>query len=88
MLNHGSGSSADWDAYFQMLLDNRHMLGGSALAAGISLQGSQFSAPLSSTITGYLLIQAESLEQAKQIMFQSPVHKSGGTVEMFALVKS
>lgn len=88
MLNHGSASSEEWTAYIQLLSSNRHLQGGSALADGISLQNSSFSAPISPTITGYILIQAESLDQAQSLVAQSPIHKSGGTVELFTLVRT
>ena len=88
MINHGAGTAADWDQYFKMLRDQNHMIGGSALNQGISVKDAVFSNAITPTITGYLLIQAESLEKAKEIMALSPVHKTGGTVELFTLVKS
>ncbi len=88
MINHGVGTPENWDPYFKMLCDNNHMIGGSAVDHGISVKDSAFSNALTTTMTGYLLIQAESLEKAKEIMALSPVHKAGGTVELFTLVKS
>ncbi|WP_029247892.1 YciI family protein [Schlesneria paludicola] len=88
MINHGIGAPADWDTYFKMLRDHNHMMGGSALEPVVSVKESVFSEVSTPTITGYLLIQAESLERAKEIMALSPVHKAGGTVELFTLVRS
>jgi hypothetical protein len=88
MINHGVGSPEKWDIYFKMLSENNHMIGGSALECGISLKESAFSEAISTTITGYIVIQAESLEKAKEVMEKSPIHAAGGTVELFTLVKS
>jgi hypothetical protein len=87
MINHGVGSPENWDKYFTMLFDNKHMIGGSALDHGISVNASVFSEAVSKTITGYIVFQAESLDKAKEIALKSPVHEAGGLVEIFTLVK-
>lgn len=88
MINHGVGTSNDWESYFQMLRDGNHMVGGSALGRGISLKDSTYSEALTPTTTGYIVIHADTLDQAKELMSRSPVHKSGGTVELFPLIES
>ena len=88
MINHGVGEPVGWDAYFAMLFEKKHMIGGSALGEGVAVKGDVFGEVVSPTITGYILIRAESLEAAQEIARQSPVHRAGGTVEVFALVKS
>lgn len=87
MINHGVGSAENWDEYFTMLRDGNHLIGGSALDHGIAIRDSTLSEAVSKTITGYIVIQVESLERAKEIMAQSPIHQAGGTVELFPLVK-
>ena len=86
MLNHRTPSTENWDAYFQMLRDDGHMIGGSALDHGVSLNQGAVAPAQSATLTGYIVIQAENLEAAKDIAAQSPIHKAGGTVELFTLV--
>ena len=86
MINHGVGSPAHWDEYFKMLHDDNHIIGGSALDHGISLKEDSFGDPISKTISGYIVIQAKDIDAARRIMIESPIHKAGGTVELFTLV--
>jgi hypothetical protein len=86
MINHGVGSASHWDEYFKMLHDDGHIIGGSALDHGISLKSDNFTDPISKTITGYIVIQADDIDVAKRIMLESPIIKAGGTVELFTLV--
>jgi len=88
MINHRTASTENWDEYFKMLREGSHMIGGSALDHGISLKEGVFTQAQSATITGYIVIQAEDLEAAKNIASQSPIHKAGGTVELFTLVET
>lgn len=89
MLNHGQGGSPEaWKAYFEMLLAGNHLVGGSALGEGLALKKGLFSGAKTRTVSGYIVIQARDLRSAKKILSQSPVHQSGGTVELFPLVKS
>lgn len=88
LINHGSGTSEGWEAYFKLLHDRGHIIGGSALDYGLSVKDNIFSGPISPTVTGYIVIQAEDLETAKSLAVQCPVHVAGGTVEVFTLIKS
>lgn len=88
LINHGKGTEGDWDAFFEMLNAGSHLIGGSSLGRGMAVRGGVFSEALSQTITGYIVIQAESLERAKEIALKCPVHQTGGTVELFTLVES
>ncbi|CAN5566659.1 hypothetical protein BH09VER1_BH09VER1_48380 [soil metagenome] len=88
LLNHSSVPSDGWDAYFALLSAGGHFIGGSALDYGLSVSGGHFAEPISRTITGYIVIQAPDLETAKSLATQCPVHRAGGTVEVFTLVKS
>lgn len=85
MINHGVGSPEDWEVYFDMLIGGDHLVGGSSLASGISLKGGQYAGAISESVTGYIVIQVENLEQAKEFMVKSPIHRAGGTVELFPL---
>lgn len=95
MINHGVGARnpeavtpEKWEAYFQLLREKEHFVGGSALAHGIALKDGLYAAPVSPSISGYILIQAENMETARSIAWQSPLHHAGGTVEVFKLVES
>jgi len=88
LINHGSGTAGQWDTYLKMLHEGGHILGGSSLDHGIAVQNGIFTDAVSTTITGYILIQAHDIEIAKKIALQSPVQLSGGVVEVFTLSES
>ena len=77
-----------WEAFFKMLSEGQHLIGGSSLDHGIAAQSGAFFEAKSKTITGYIVIRAESLEKAKEIALKCPVQQTGGTVELFTLVRS
>lgn len=85
MINHGVGAPEHWETYFDLLIGGDHLVGGSSLASGISLQNGQYAGAISETVTGYIVIQADHLDQAKDLMTQSPIHRAGGMVELFPL---
>lgn len=85
MINHGVGSPEHWEAYFDLLIGGEHLVGGSSLASGMSLRNGQYAGAISESVTGYIVIHAENLEQAKELMVKSPIHAAGGTVELFPL---
>ena len=88
MINHGDAPRAEWDQYLAMLRDHQHLIGESAVGPGVSADHSLISKAATPTITGYLLIQAKTQEKAQEIMTLCPVHKHGGTVEIFPLIES
>ena len=88
MLNHGQGSPSGWEEYFSLLHRDGYMMGGSELGEGTAVTNAAAGPAISSTVTGYILIQAPDLETAKIIAEKCPVHRSGGTVEIFPLVRS
>lgn len=88
MINHGTGEPARWDDFFRMLHDLDAFVGGSALEDGITLTRDQFTPAGPSSITGYILIRTASLAEAREIMLRNPVHLSGGTVELYELVRT
>jgi hypothetical protein len=88
LINHGKGTTEGWDAFFKMLCDNDHLIGGSSLDHGISVKNGTFSEAVLKTVTGYIVFQAKDFETAKNIALQCPVQQSGGVVELFTLVPS
>ena len=87
MINHrDEGSSSGWDEFFEMLTVKGHLLGGSADVDGISVKNDAFSTESSDTV-GYIVIRADNLEAARQIMLKNPVHQAGGVVELFTLIE-
>lgn len=88
LINHGAGTAELWESFFHKLDAGRHLIGGSAVGDGLAVEGGVFSQLKSKTVTGYIVFRAESLEKAKEIAMECPVHQSGGTVELFPLVRS
>lgn len=95
MLNHGIGLANPnavtldkWEAYIQLLQEKDYFVGGSSLDHGIALKDGLYGAPVTPALTGYILIQAESMEVARSLAWQSPLHHAGGTVEVFKLVEN
>lgn len=87
MLNHGAGTKQQWDDYFTIVFDGDHFIGGSSLDedSALSVKDGVFGPAISPTVSGYIVIQAESLEKAQELMRLCPVHQNGGTVEVFPL---
>ena len=90
MLNHGSGTKQQWDDYFTIVFEGDHFIGGSSLdeAAAIAINRDAFGPAISRTVTGYIVIQTETPEQAQELARLCPVHQNGGTVELFPLESS
>lgn len=85
MINHGVGTPQNWEAYFDLLIGGEHLIGGSSLASGVSLTQGTYASAVSKTVTGYIVIDADDFQEAKKLMAESPVHRAGGTVELFPL---
>ena len=88
LLNRGESSTDNWDAFFALLQRGNHLIGGSALAPGEALAQGEKTPARTATLTGYLLIQAADRAEAERIARACPVHQAGGTVEIFALIKT
>lgn len=85
--NHGVGRPCDWDKFFDSMIPSGHLLAGSSLAEGLAVRKETCIPPISPTTTGYMLLQACDFEEAKQFALRCPVHKAGGTVEIFKLIQ-
>lgn len=77
-----SNSAEAWAKYLAALRESGQFAGGSAIGHGecVVLRGQP--RPITAHLTGYIRIQATSLEEAKRLMRGNPVLASGGTVEI------
>lgn len=73
---------AAWVQYFAMLRASGQFSGGSSIGPGICITKSGSAKKITSHLSGYIRVQAESLEQAKKLLAGNPVLESGGTVEI------
>ena len=71
-----------WNDYFVMLNASGRFSGGSAIGSGECVAMSGKSKSITSHISGYIRVEAESLDDAKKFLKGNPVFESGGTVEI------
>jgi hypothetical protein len=81
----GHESDTAWEAYFELLQSSRAFGGGSAIGAGIGRRKSGDPAPPSHHLTGYIRVQAASVDEARRLVPGNPTFECGGTVGIRAL---
>ena len=77
----------DWNRFFELALESGLFQGGSEIGNRIQL-GAKVVADTTKSIGGYMRFESESLEPLKQLLFEHPVLKSGGSLELCELPKS
>ena len=81
-VNAGADSDAQWARYLAMLRASGRFMGGSAIGSGRCFAKAPPPKEITSHLSGYLRIQAESLDEAERLLQGNPVFESGGTVEI------
>jgi hypothetical protein len=71
-----------WGSYLRGLRASGRFSGGSSIGAGKCFAKAASSKPVTAHLTGYLRVQAESLEEARKFLDGNPVFEGGGTVEI------
>jgi len=82
---HGDGRAeraADWQTYLDGLSSMGRLRGGSAIGPGASYRKIGAPGPVSTQLTGFIRIVAESLADAEICLAGNPVYEAGGTVEI------
>ncbi len=74
--------SGEWPAYLDKLASGGHLRGGSAIGGGVSLRKDGQLADITSHLTGFIRIEADSLAAAALLLAGNPVYEAGGTVEI------
>jgi hypothetical protein len=81
--NAGVEAAPDkWPSYFAKLRSVGAFEGGSAIGGGETLRKDGTVAPTTDHLAGFILLQAESLTEAKALIAGNPVFESGGSVEI------
>lgn len=75
-----------WEAYLSKLQQVGAFQGGSAIGGGVCLTKGGTPPGITEQIVGYIRVQAESLERARELVVGNPVFEEGGTVELRELV--
>ena len=77
-----AGTATAWATYLAALRGSGRFDGGSAIGRGECFRREGSPKPLSGSLSGYLRVRAESLEQARAFLVGNPVFEAGGTVEI------
>jgi len=77
----------DWEPYIGRLISLGSFQGGSSIGQGQAFRKEGDAPPLTRQLTGYIKIQAESLEEARAALEGNPTYEAGGTVEIRELVE-
>jgi hypothetical protein len=77
-----SGAPEDWDSYLKKLEIGGYLRGGSAIGSGLCVKKAGISPNITSHLTGFIRIKADSLEHARMLLADNPTFEAGGTVEI------
>jgi hypothetical protein len=80
-------SDAAWEQYLEKLRASGQFEGGSSIGRGECVAKSRVATGITSHLSGYMRVRAETLEAAKLLLEGNPVFECGGTVEIRELPK-
>jgi hypothetical protein len=76
------GDAASWDTFIGVLRDGGHFVGGGALGTGCVRKLETTADEISAQIAGYMVVTAESLQEATALLDECPTIRRGGSVEV------
>ena len=76
-----------WGPYIQRLKSLGHFDGGSSVGEGVCVNKAGTGVEVSAHIVGFITVQAQSLDEARELLQGNPVFEAGGTVEIRELPK-
>ena len=71
-----------WEPYLSKLEQGGFLRDASAIGDGVCARKSGAPASVTEQLTGYVRVNAESVDQAKSLLIGNPVFEAGGTVEI------
>jgi hypothetical protein len=77
-----------WGSYIQRLKQSGCFQGGSAIGDGICACKTGAEPSVTAHLTGYIRVNAESLDHAKSMLAGNPLFEAGGTVEIRELPRT
>ncbi len=83
-----NAESLDWLSYFDKLRESGCFVGGSAMGGGVCLKKGDPAPKVTEHVTGYIRVQAMSLDAAIELVQGNPVFEAGGTVEVRELPRT
>src|SRR5262245_39802810 len=77
-----------WEPYLRRLKEGGFFDGGSAIGDGTCVRKSGAPASVTAHLTGFIRVNADSLDQAKSLLIGNPAFEAGGTVEIRELPRT
>ena len=75
-------AETDWGPYIARLQASGHLRGGSAIGNGACFNKDGLAHDITAHLTGFVRVEADSLEVAAALLPGNPVFEAGGTVEI------
>ena len=90
LLMHDDAISNDdaWGPYIQALQQGGFFEGGSAIGDGLCVRKSGEPASVTKHLTGYIKLNAATIDEAKSLLTGNPHFEAGGTVEIRELPRT
>lgn len=88
MHNDTQLTAGDWEPYLAALEAGGHLRGGSAIGGGACFRKQGDVPAVSAHLTGFVRVDAASLEAAAALLAGNPVYEAGGTVEIRELPRT
>lgn len=80
-------NSADWEHFFELAGNSGMFQGGSEIGKRIQL-GNKDVTDTTKSVVGYMRFEVDNVETIKKLLYDHPVLKSGGTLELCELPQS
>lgn len=77
-----------WDAYLETLASRGVLRGGSVIGVGMCVRREGVAPPVTAHIDGFIRIEAQDLDHARELVAGNPVYEAGGTIEIRELPRS
>jgi hypothetical protein len=91
LLMHSDAAGDDeaaWEEYIQKLSQSGTFEGGSAIGGGFCMRKNGSVPPVTEHLSGYIRINAPTIEDAKSSLVGNPHFEAGGTVEIRELPRT
>jgi hypothetical protein len=75
-------SRYDWQPYLAKLRTSGRLIGGSAIGTGMCVSKSGVAREITAHLSGFIRVQAVSIDEARTLLEGNPVYEAGGTVEI------
>jgi len=82
------GDANSWEPYLQRLKESGAFEGGSAIGEGICARKGGTVPSVTSHLTGYIRVNAASIDHARSLLAGNPHFEAGGTVEIRELPRT